>query len=138
MTLPDFEEFLRRYHAAAKDWMHGNPRPWVEICSHAGDITTFEAWGGWETGWSPISRQYESQSSRTRSGTITFETKQQRVSADLAFVADLVRGRVMTQAASEEVPFELRVTAVFRVEDGHWELVHRHVDPMVKPFGEPP
>jgi ketosteroid isomerase-like protein len=30
----------------------------------------------------------------------------------------------------EVAPLSLRVTSVFRPEDGRWKLVHRHADPI--------
>jgi ketosteroid isomerase-like protein len=30
-------------------------------------------------------------------------------------------------------PVELRVTTVFRREDGRWRIVHRHADPITTP-----
>ena len=35
---------------------------------------------------------------------------------------------------SEDVtPFTLRVTMIFRPEDGEWKIVHRHADPITTP-----
>jgi ketosteroid isomerase-like protein len=33
----------------------------------------------------------------------------------------------------EVTPFSLRVTMVFRPEDGTWKVVHRHADPITSP-----
>jgi len=48
-------------------------------------------------------------------------------SGDLAYTV----GYEHTQATVEGVPqtYELRVTHVYRREDGEWKIVHRHADP---------
>jgi hypothetical protein len=33
-------------------------------------------------------------------------------------------------AGAEPEAYDLRVTTVFRREDGNWKIVHRHADPM--------
>jgi len=133
MTSTDFTEFLKRYHDAASQWMAGNPRPWGALCSHTNDVTTFEAWGGVEKGWGPVGLLYDSQSSRNRGGDISFDSQGRFLTPELAVTVDVVRGHLEVDGAAQHVPFELRVTAVFSVEDGRWKLVHRHADPLVKP-----
>lgn len=132
MVPPDFQKFLERYEIAAKEWMHGNPKAWSEICSHKDDITIFEAWGGSEKGWAPTGKRYESEASQNKSGRITFENKNRYVTPELAFTVDIVRGHIRKEGTADEMPFELRVTAIFRSENGSWKLVHRHADPLVR------
>jgi hypothetical protein len=61
MAPMDFQRFLERYAVAAKEWMNGNPKPWLEICSDNDDVTTFEAWGGFEKGMAQVGKRYESE-----------------------------------------------------------------------------
>ncbi len=133
MGSPSFDEFVERCRDAAKQWMHGNPEPWAELWSRTEAVTAFEAWGGTEKGWGVIGPSYVSMSQRNRSGTISFETLQRHVTPEMAFTVELVRGRIRGDAAANGTAFELRVTSIFRTEDGRWKFVHRHVDPMVKP-----
>ena len=50
----------------------------------------------------------------------------------LAYIVEIERyhGKVGT---SEAAPNALRVTIVFRREDGEWRIVHRHADPITGP-----
>jgi ketosteroid isomerase-like protein len=58
---------------------------------------------------------------------------QSRASGDLAFWTGYQHARVHLAAKpGETLPMTLRVTEVFRHEDGGWKLVHRHADPRGK------
>ena len=35
--------------------------------------------------------------------------------------------------SGDVTPFALRVTMIFRPEDGEWKIVHRHADPITTP-----
>ncbi|HET6563109.1 MAG TPA: nuclear transport factor 2 family protein [Marmoricola sp.] len=52
--------------------------------------------------------------------------------ADLAYEVGIERNMVRIGDATEKVPVGLRVTTVFRREDGEWKLVHRHADPITE------
>jgi ketosteroid isomerase-like protein len=53
--------------------------------------------------------------------------------ADLAYEVGIERNRSKLGDAAEKVPISLRVTTVFRREDGGWKIVHRHADPITTP-----
>ncbi len=50
------------------------------------------------------------------------------VSGDLGYVAG-IEHTVAARHGAEPVSYRLRVTTVFRREDGAWKVVHRHGDP---------
>jgi ketosteroid isomerase-like protein len=52
-----------------------------------------------------------------------------RASGDLGYVVGIEHSTVSVGGATPEA-YELRVTEVFRREDGEWKVVHRHADPM--------
>lgn len=50
-------------------------------------------------------------------------------SGDLAYIVALEHTTASVNG-SEALPYTLRVTTVFRREDGQWKVVHRHADPV--------
>ncbi len=54
------------------------------------------------------------------------------LTAEFAFTVDIARGHINKEGVPDEIPFELRITAIFRAENGNWKLVHRHADPLVQ------
>ncbi len=65
-----------------------------------------------------------------RGGTGTAELVGGCASGDLAVLAMIGRARARIADIPEQ-DWSLRVTLVFRREDGGWRLVHRHADPLV-------
>lgn len=57
-----------------------------------------------------------------------FETMAKYVTPDLPYVVWVERAKVAGR--DDVVPLHLRVTMIFRPEDGEWKIVHRHADPI--------
>jgi ketosteroid isomerase-like protein len=52
---------------------------------------------------------------------------------DLGYVVQLQKCDVLLAGSEEMVRSTLRVTMVFRREDGTWRVPHRHADPITTP-----
>lgn len=52
------------------------------------------------------------------------------VTPDLAYIVEVERLKSKVGGREDVVPVNLRVTSIFRREDGRWRLVHRHADPI--------
>jgi len=61
---------------------------------------------------------------------LSAEIIQKHVTAELAYVVWVERQKAKVGAMEDVTPFALRVTMVFRPEDGEWKIVHRHADPI--------
>ena len=55
------------------------------------------------------------------------------VAPDLACFHEIERGEARISGRSELEPFALRVTSIYRREDGDWRIALRHADPIVAP-----
>jgi ketosteroid isomerase-like protein len=126
------EDFLRsvlpRLTDADTALHNGDAAPRFAIWSHDDPVTLFGA-AMMGSGWSQIGQVFESLASRFSNGTYEYEVIAAGASGDLGYVVGIEHSTVSVGGATPEA-YELRVTEVFRREDGDWKVVHRHADPM--------
>ena len=130
----DFDKAIEQYHQAQKEFVRGNPGPFKTLCSHADDVTIIGGWGGVEKGWAAeVEKRYDWASARFASDDDErrVENISTVVSPELAYTVDIERTKVRLAGTPEIRPMALRVTTIFRWENGQWKLVHRHADPLV-------
>ena len=129
----EFEAFRKRVDAAVLAVGNGDSTEWEKIYSHAADATLFGGWGGTgERGWEQLSARWRMVTGRYRSSTaLEIERVSEHITNDLAVTVEIARS-VAEFADGSKGPIALRVTHVFRREEGEWRLVHRHADEQVK------
>ena len=64
---------------------------------------------------------------------VGFENVSSVVADDLAYIVEIESYRARVGGADEMTPVSVRVTSVFRRENGDWKLLHRHADPITAP-----
>jgi ketosteroid isomerase-like protein len=73
----------------------------------------------------------ERAASNYRDGEIVgFENVAKHVTPELAYIVEVERYKAKVSGGEELAPIALRVTSIFRREDGVWKIVHRHADPI--------
>jgi ketosteroid isomerase-like protein len=130
----DLEDFVRQCEEAWQVFVTGDPGPAMLLFSRRNDVTLANPWGPPVTGWPDVRKMIEAAAARFRHGHLTaFDILTQFVSDDLACHHEIERGEAMLGGRSELESFALRVTSVYRREDGQWRIVLRHADPIVAP-----
>ena len=122
----DLELAIQRMCAATIDFINGKTDAWKAMCSHRADATLFGGWGGHEKGWEELSPRYDWAAARFAGGDITFEELARYSSDDLACTIHFERMQARLAGGDATVPVNLRVSHVYRREDGDWKLVNRH------------
>ena len=62
---------------------------------------------------------------------MTYENISTVVTADLGYTVGIEHYQARLAGQDVTVPVVLRVTHIFRREDGGWKIVHRHADPIM-------
>ena len=130
-----FKAFLPQWEAAQVRFINGDPTLWKQNASHRDDDTMLGAFGGHEKGWNEVGARLDWASSHFKDSGAKekFEYLNTGVSGDLAFtVAIEHQDDVQMVDQDKPAPRALRVTQIFRKEDGAWKLLHRHADPLVE------
>jgi ketosteroid isomerase-like protein len=133
-TVDDVDELIERYQQAMRELVNGNPEPLKEIYSHRDDVSLANPFGPAVRGWDESARAMEGSASNYRDGEIVgFENVAKYVTSELACIVEIERYRTGVGGGEDISPVTLRVTSIFRPEDGTWKIVHRHADPITTP-----
>lgn len=124
----DFRQFMREREAAAQAYVSGETAPLGQIVTHGASATFFGPKGGYETGADHVYDVYRRDAGHFKSGESHFEVLQMAEGGDVAFWTGLQHAIAKLDGSDQEMPMHLRVTEVFRREDGEWKMVHRHAD----------
>jgi ketosteroid isomerase-like protein len=82
-------------------------------------------------GWEQVAEAQKRGASVFRGGEIyDFETVAKYVIAELASIVWIERTNAKVGGGEDVTPCDLRVTMIFRPEEGEWKVVHRHADPI--------
>src|SRR6266567_2111069 len=131
MRTVDFDEVVEHYQRALGEFVKGNPEPNKMVFSHREDVTLANPLGPPVRGWEQVVAAAERAASQVRDGEIIgFEIVAKYVTAELAYIVWVERTKAKLGGRQDLVPFALRVTTIFRPEDGTWKVVHRHADPI--------
>ena len=119
-------EMLPQQVAAERAIHNGDVEPRLALWSHRDPVTLFgAALSG--SGWEQLSADFTTVASWfSDSEKYDVEVVAAGASGDLAYLVGYEHNTVKVNG--ERRTYTLRVTHVYRREDGHWKIVHRHAD----------
>lgn len=131
MRTVDFDTVVEQYHLALDEYVKGNLEPVKMLFSHREDVTLANPLGPAVRGWEQVAAAAERAASQFSEGeSVGFEIVAKYVTPELAYIVEVHRGKARFGARQDIAPFALRLTTIFRPEDGTWKVVHRHADPI--------
>ena len=130
-----FADMLSREQSAEAAMILGDPEPYKALWSRGEDVSLFGAFGPCKKGWHQLEKTFDWVASRFRKGVVAAEYEVVHEGADLAYTVGYEIDNVVLDGATTRQ--RLRVTQIYRREDGEWHLVHRHGD-FAPPDQSPP
>ena len=129
MSQQDFDVAVKQYNKAMSDFFEGNPKPINDIYSSSDEISLAQLSGGLVLGRNQVTDIASRNAMKYRKGSDTgFETLAKYVAPEFAYIVQIERTKTKISGRNEFSSLALRVTSIFRREDGIWKLLHRHVD----------
>jgi ketosteroid isomerase-like protein len=124
-----FEQFLRLRKQASDEFVNGNFEALEGISTHRSPATIFGPKGDCVQGAEQVNSANASGAKMFEpEGTNAFEIMHRGADGDLAYWVGIQRSVVRMKGKDAPIPMDLRITEIFRREDGEWKLVHRHAD----------
>jgi ketosteroid isomerase-like protein len=125
---------LEGYHRAGVEITNGNPDVYKSLYSRRDDVTLANPFGPPARGWSEVSATLDRAASHYRDGeAVGVQNVSTVITPELAYTVEIESYRARVGGAADISPVAIRVTTVFRWEDGAWKVTHRHADPITAP-----
>jgi ketosteroid isomerase-like protein len=134
VSASDLGHIIEQYHRAVFAFVQGDPEPYKKLSSRRGDVTLANPLGPPARGWNQVEEALDRAASQLHGGEpIRSERISEVVTEDLAYTLEIERTAIKAGGSDQIAPVSLRVTTIFRREDGEWRIVHRHADPITSP-----
>ena len=134
MKTPTIESAIEASHGALASIIRGDQSGYLALFSAAEDVTLGNPFGPFGKGRKSVEERLSIAASKYRDGRVTsVEFISQYASEGLACVAEVESGEAKIAGSENMDQLSVRVTSVYRLEEGNWKLVHRHADPLQTP-----
>ena len=131
--MSDVDEFLAavmpRQRQADLALLNGDSGPRKMLWSHKAPVTVLGA-AKTVSGWAEVESLFDWLASNFSNGDMyELDVTAAGVSGDLGYIVGAEHSRASV-GGEPSAPIALRVTLIFRREDGEWKEIHRHADPI--------
>ncbi len=127
--MSDFDQFMKEREAAASAYCRGVADDVDALTSAKNPASFFGPDGKAVKGAKAVKENFAGGARQFGpKGESRFEIFEANASGDVGYWTGIQHATV--EMGGKTVPMSLRVTELFRREDGDWKLVHRHADPL--------
>jgi len=123
----ELKSAVDQFYKALNIMFTGDVGPMLDIWSHADDVTYMGPVGGFQVGWDEIKPLWVEQANNKLGGEVVPTEMVFTIGETLALTHNYEKGKnINSEGKVEEV--SIRVTNIFRKENGKWKMVGHHTD----------
>lgn len=122
----DVRDASERFYAALNEMVNGDASGMADIWAHGAEVSTMHPVGGREVGWTEVQDSWEGIAEISSGGEVNLKGRRIRVMGDVA--CEVGTEHVTATLAGKRTQGEIRVTNIYRRDDGTWKMVHHHTD----------
>ena len=127
----DFDDVVEQNHIALDKFAKGDSTPLEDLWSRKEDVTLGNPFGPFVRGFEHVAETMKRAATYYRDGeAVGFDLIAKEITPDVAYLVEVEHLSARMGDREDHTPVALRVTSIFRREDGAWRLVHRHADPI--------
>jgi ketosteroid isomerase-like protein len=116
-----------QFYDALNTMFSGDIAPMKSVWSHADDVAYMGPGGSIKLGWNKVWKDWEAQAARKLGGKVEPKDVHFVVGDDIAIMYAREVGE-NTNIGGKHEKVDIRVTNMFRKEDGDWKLIGHHTD----------
>ena len=127
--MSEFDDFMKSREAASTAYLNGNAEPLLAMSAMDDPASIFPLTGAVVHGAEKVNSGNQGDAKLFGPGAANrFDVLHAGADGSLAYWAGVQRARVHMKNQEEPVEISLRVTELFRRDNGEWKLFHRHTD----------
>jgi ketosteroid isomerase-like protein len=131
--MESFDQAVERYHAAQREFVKGDSGPVNQVFSQREDVVLCNPLRPVAQGPREVAETIQRAASLLADGEYEAERVAAFATAELGYTIEIERFTATVDGNQRSGA--LRVTTIFRLEDGGWRVAHRHADPITTPQG---
>jgi len=122
----EVRQAVERFYRALNTNFSGDASPMLDVWSHAEDVIEMSPYGGMQVGWSAARTHWEQLASAKSGNQVQIEDS--HVVASNQFGVHVGYEKLTLHRGGQSVIVKIRVTNVFRRENGKWKIFAHHTD----------
>jgi ketosteroid isomerase-like protein len=125
-NVEEVREASKKFYAGLNRMANGESNTLADAWSQNESATAMHPIGGREVGWKAVEKSFNMMSEVASEGKVELKDQLIHVLGDAAYEVGIEKAQF--KIAGMEVKGEIRVTNIYRKENGSWKIVHHHTD----------
>jgi ketosteroid isomerase-like protein len=125
-NVEEVREASKKFYERLNRMANGETNTFADVWSQGESATAMHPIGGRDVGWKEVENSFNQVAGVASDGKVELKDQLIRDLGNVAFEVGIEKAQF--KVAGMEVNAEIRVTNIYRKENGSWKMVHHHTD----------